>query len=299
VLVAAGFGAVLALVPATRDRARGGYDWRGTIALGTAAIGLLTALTLVVQLGWSSPVTATLLAVAIVAAVAWGLLEAKVSDPLIDIHALLAAPVLRANVAAIGLGWALFGSYLLVPRFALASPGSSHYGLGASTAQIGLLMLPLAFGQAAAGPLAGRISRRLGPRAVAAGGLVLLAAALGWLSVIRSGVPQIAVAMLVLGAGAGAGLQSSSAVATQGVSTDVAAASSALNSTVRRFAGGIGGQVCTILLASYPVITTTNPRFAAFTVAYLIAAGLCGMGALLTVGWRRSRDARGGTAPAK
>lgn len=299
VLVAAGFVLVLALVPGTPDRASGRYDWRGTIALGAAAIGLLTALTLVVQAGWASPVTAALLAVAIAAAVAWGWLETRVRDPLIDIHALLTAPVLRANLATIGLGWALFGSYLLVPRFALASPGTSHYGLGASTAQVGLILLPLACGQTAAGPLAGRISRRVGPRAVFAGGLVLLTAALGWLSVIRTGIPQIVPAMLLLGVGAGASLQSSSAVATQGVSADVAAASSALNSTVRRFAGGVGGQVSTILLASYPVVTASNPRFAAFTVAYLIAAGLCGAGALLTVVAGRSRDARASTAPAE
>jgi hypothetical protein len=96
----------------------------------------------------------------------------------------------------------------------------------------------------------------------------------------------------VLGAGAGTGLQSSSNVATQGVSADVAAASSSLNSTVRRFAGGIGGQVTTILLASYPVVTSGQPQFAAFTLAYLIAAVLClaGIGTLLL---GRDANARG------
>lgn len=281
VLVAVGLGSVLALVPATGDRAGGRYDWRGTVALGTAAIGVLVALTLVVSLGAASPVTVGLLALAIVAAAAWARLETRVRDPLIDVHALLAAPVLRANLATIGLGWALFSSYLLVPRFALAQPGSSHYGLGATTAEVGLIMVPLAVGQAAAAPLAGVVSRRAGPRAVFAGGLILIAVALGWLSVIRGGLPQCAVALLMLGAGAGAGLQSSSSVATQGVSADVAAASSALNSTVRRFAGGVGGQVSTILLVSYPAFTAGAPRFAAFTLAYLVGAALCVAGAAL------------------
>ena len=122
-----------------------------------------------------------------------------------------------------------------------------------------------------------------------AGGLVLLAAALGWLSVIRTGLPQIATALLLLGAGAGAALQSSSNVATQGVGEDVAAASSALNSTIRRFAGGIGGQVAIILLASYPVITSGAPQFAAFTLAYLLAAGLCAAGTFLIIVFGRSR----------
>lgn len=112
VLVAVSFGAVLAAVPATDDRAGGGYDWPGTVALSVAAIGLLVALTLVVPLGWDSPVTAGLLALAGLAAVAWGRLELKVRDPLIAVHALLAGPVLRANLATVGLGWALFCSYL-------------------------------------------------------------------------------------------------------------------------------------------------------------------------------------------
>jgi hypothetical protein len=64
----------------------------------------------------------------------------------------------------VGLGWALFCSYLLIPQFALARPGSSHYGLGATTAAVGLLMVPLAAGQTVAGPLAGLVSRRASPQ---------------------------------------------------------------------------------------------------------------------------------------
>jgi hypothetical protein len=98
----------------------------------------------------------------------------------------------------------------------------------------------------------------------------------------------------LFGLGARAALQSSSSsVATQGVSQYVAAASSALNSTIRRFAGGTGGQVTTILLASYPVINTGRPRFPAFTLAFLIAAGFCVAGAALIVAFgRNGRKAR-------
>jgi hypothetical protein len=284
-----GFGAVLAAVPATDDQAGGGYDWLGTVALGVAAIGLLVALTLVVPLGWDSPVTAGLFALA---AVAWGCLELKVRDPLIDVHALLAGPVLRANLATVGLGWVLFCGHLLIPQFALARPGSSHCGLGATTTAVGLLMVPLAAGQTVAGPLAGLVSRRASPQVVFAAGLLLVAATAGWLSVIRGGLPSFVAALVLFGLGAGAALQSSS-VATQGVSQDVAAASSALNSTIRRFAGGTGGQVTTILLASYPVINTGRPRFPAFTLAFLIAAGFCVAGAALIIAFgRNDRKAR-------
>ncbi len=77
-------------------------------------------------------------------------------------------------------------------------------------------MVPLAAGQTVAGPLAGVASRRLGARAVFGTGLTLVAAAFGWLSVIRSGLPQFVAALVLVGLGAGAALQSSSSVATQG-----------------------------------------------------------------------------------
>lgn len=280
ILVAAGFGLVAALVPRTAEHAGGEYDWRGTVALAAAAICSLIALTLAVPLGWASPVTAVLLALAVAAAAAWAWTEARVADPLIDIHALRAPAVLRANLASIGLGWGLFSSYLLVPRFVLAQPAHAGYGLGADTAAVGLIMLPLAAGQTVAGPVAGWIARRVPARAVFATGLVLMAGALGWLSAVRSGLPETAAALLILGTGTGTALQSSSTVATQGVSSDVAAASSALNSTIRRFAGGIGGQVAIILLAASGAVTA--PPFPAFTVAYLLAAALC-LGGAATV----------------
>lgn len=278
-LVAAGFGLVVALVPRTAEQAGGGYDWRGTAALAVAAIGSLIALTLVVPLGWASPLTAVLLALAVTAGVAWARAEARVDDPLIDVHALREPAVLRANLASIGLGWGLFSSYLLVPQFALAQPAHAGYGLGASTAAAGLVMLPLAAGQTVSAPLAGCAARHLPPRAVFAAGLTLVAGALAWLSAIRGGLPQTAAALLILGTGTGAGLQASSAAATQGVSSDVAAASSALNSTIRRFAGGIGGQVAIILLAASG--SATAPPLRAFTVAYLVAAALCLAGAAI------------------
>ncbi len=276
------------------------FAFQQTAVVPAIAIGPLVALILVVPLGWASPVTTGLLLLAALAAAAWVRLEQKVPDPLIDVHALRTPAVLRANLATVGLGWALFGSYLLVPEFALAQPGSSHYGLGASTAAVGLIMLPLAIAQTVAAPLAGAVSRRVNPRAVFAAGLGMTAAALAWLSVIRGGLPQTAGALLILGAGAGIGLQSSSNVATQGVSADVAAASSSLNSMVRRFAGGIGGQVTTILLVSYPVVTTGQPQFAAFTLAYLIAAVLCLAGAgtvVLGRGAKAAGDPHEETAP--
>jgi hypothetical protein len=58
------------------------------------------------------------------------------------------------------------------------------------------------------------------------------------------------------------------------VAGDVAAVSSAVNSTVRRLAGGVGGQISTIVLASVVVVSTGEPRHAAFVTCYLVAVAL-------------------------
>jgi hypothetical protein len=85
-------------------------------------------------------------------------------------------------------------------------------------------------------------------------------------------------------------MQTSTTLATEGVSGDVAAASSALNSTVRRLAGGIGGQTTAITLAALTLAGTSTPRFIAFTVAHLLAAALClGGAAVALLGGRDSR----------
>lgn len=283
IIVAAGTALVARALPDTGGRATGGFDRVGTAVLAVAVVGLLTALTLVVPLGWGSPVTVGLLVVAAVAALSWIRIESRRADPLVDVHVLREPVVLVANLATVGLGWALFGSYLLIPRFAETPPGRAGFGLGAGAAVVGLVLLPLAVGQTVAGSGAGRLSARLGARTVFASGLTLVTAALGLLTLVRRDAYTVALLALLLGVGAGLSLEASSDVATQGVAGDVAAVSSAVNSTVRRLAGGIGGQVGTILLASLVLGSTTTPSRSAFVVSYLIAAAISLAGAALIV----------------
>lgn len=281
-------------VPDLGDRAGGGYDIAGTVLLAAAALSLLAGLTLVVSLGWLSPITLALLAVALASAAWWLRHEQHTDDPLIDIHVLRQRSVAVTNIATVGLGWAMFGSYLLIPQFARTT-SSSGYGLGADTVKVGLLLLPLAVGQTLAAPLAGSLTR-VPARRRFAGGLALVAVANLVLALTRHGVIEICLAALLLGAGAGISLQASSATATEDVDQDVAAVSAAVNSTVRRLAGGIGGQVATILLASLLAGSTAQPSFSAYVAAYLIATGMCALGAALLV--LAGNTARTDTSPA-
>lgn len=277
VLVATGALLVWRGIGEQQERAHGDFDVVGTVVLGAAAISLLTGLTLAVGLGWSSPVTIALLALAAVAAVAWILVEHRVDDPLVDVHVLLDRRVATANLATIGLGWLLFSAYLLVPEFIRADPGAHGYGLGAGSAVVGYLLLPLAVAQTAASVAAGSAVRRLGSRPVYATGLVVLAGASVLLALDRTSTLLTVGGTLLLGLGAGTALQAASATATEGVAPDVAAISASVNSTTRRLAGGIGGQVSTMLLAT--LVVAGAPAVSAYTTAYAIGGGLCLLGA--------------------
>lgn len=275
VLVSVAALLILRRVGAAQETAAGRYDLLGTAMMGASAITLLAGLTLVVTLGWSSAVTIALFVIAVAAAVAWVAHERRTEDPLIDLHVLRVRPVIVSNVATIAVGWCLFASYLLIPQFARAG-GADGYGLGAGAAVTGFLMLPLAAGQTACGPLAGLLP--VPPRALLATGLLLLAAATCWLAFVQHSGWDLAGAALLIGMGAGLGIQAASATVTRAVEPDVAAISAAVNSTVRRLAGGVGGQTSTLLLASLTL--GAAPSFTAFRVAYLIAAGLAVLGAV-------------------
>lgn len=288
VLVAVDALLVHRFVPAAGDRAGGRFDRAGTVAMGAAAGALLVALTIVPEFGWHAPLTIGLLALSVISAAGWAALERRVHNPLIDLHVLAEPSVRIANLATIGLGWALFSSYLLVPTFARSS---GSYGLGLGGAGVGLLLLPLAIAQLLAAPASVVLTRRWRAAFVYAAGLLLVAASLGLLCAVRASVWGVAGAVFLLGAGAGTALQASSATATEAVNADVAAVSTSLNSTVRRLAGGLGGQVSTILLGSLVAASATQPSFLAFQVSYLVAAGLCAAGVVPLLAHARRRRA--------
>lgn len=284
-LIVIGMLLVARRVPADHAEAEGRFDLRGTIILSVASWALLIALTLVVKAGWTSPVIIGLLAVAAVAGVGWSYAERRTANPLIDLHVLGNRQVATVNLVAIAIGWGVFSTFLLLPRVAEHRPGD--YGLGLGPASAGLLLLPIAVGQMIAAVAAVRWNRTGVVHRLVAGSLVIMAAALVALSLLRSGVLAMAGAGLLLGLGMGAAIEASSSVASSAVEPDVVAASSSLNSTVRRLGGGVGGQVSTLIIAAAAV--GSAPRFPAFRFGYGTGAALCLLAAL--VGWIGTRPA--------
>ena len=148
------------------DRVR--IDWLGAFLLSVALASILLAVTQANTWGWTAPLTTGLFPGGLAVLGAWVAVEARVHEPLIDLHVLRQRGVALTNLAALLVGFAMFSSFLSIPQFAQA-PESSGYGFGMSVTEAGLLLVPVAGAQLLAGPFAGWLGTRLGFRSVLAG----------------------------------------------------------------------------------------------------------------------------------
>ncbi|NMT62861.1 MDR family MFS transporter [Marinobacter orientalis] len=94
--------------------------------------------------------------------------ERKARHPLVNIGLLQNPSFVYANLGAMALGLALFGSTYLVPLFVQTS-------LGFSATEAGLLMLPAGIVLGMTFPLAGRLADRLSARKLVVFGIILFA----------------------------------------------------------------------------------------------------------------------------
>jgi MFS family permease len=196
-----GFGALLAagvygFVLESPVRTRVSLDFAGAALLGTGLSTLLLAISKGQAWGWSSAAVVGLFAGAAAAFVAFALVEQRVRQPLLDLTLVAARPFANANICAFTFGFAFFLAVYLLPQIA-GAPEESGYGLGLSTTQIGLLLLPTSVAGFAAGWAAGHSIRRVGSSA-----LVVIAAAVGVGAYIVLALSHDTVAALTIGSAA-------------------------------------------------------------------------------------------------
>ncbi len=145
--------AVLVHTGARSGRAAGALDWRGAALLSAALVALLLAVSQASSWGWDSPPVIGLLAGGIVLLAVWALVERRMPEPLVDMRVLARRPVWLTNLAALLIGFALFGAFVMVPEF-LETPARLGYGFGSTITTAGLLVLPTGAAMVVVSPLA-------------------------------------------------------------------------------------------------------------------------------------------------
>jgi EmrB/QacA subfamily drug resistance transporter len=281
-------------VPESPIKSETRVDVPGALLLAGSLVSLLVALTEGESWGWTSAAFLGLMLASAALLVVWILTELHVAEPMVDMRMMSKRPVLLTNTTALIAGFAMFGTFVLVPQF-VSTPESAGYGFGASPIVSGLYLVPASLTMLFAGPVAGIFGRRVGSKWPLSIGMGLVAlASLGLAA--RHDVPlDVVVSMILLGAGVAAAFAAMAALITESVRPTETGVATGMNTVMRTVGGVIGGQIGAAILTSYAV-GGGFPDEEAYTIAFglsaVAAAVASGVAVFITAPFRARRRAR-------
>jgi EmrB/QacA subfamily drug resistance transporter len=277
-------------VPESPIKTPSSVDYIGATLLSLGLVCLLLALTEGESWGWTSGRVLALFAGSAAFLAAWVAAELRVAEPMVDMHVFVERPVLLTNLDAMITGFAMFGTFVLIPNFVETPRGLSasvaemvHYGFGASATKAGLYLLPSSVALLFAGPLTGLIGRRTGFKWPLATGMLLAAASAGSLAVWNDEPWQILVVMPVLGTGIGFAFAAMATLITESVRASETGVATGMNTVMRTVGGVIGGQVGAAILSAHWIEGTEVPALRGYEVAFAVAAVAALVGVVVAV----------------
>ena len=151
------------------------------------------------NLGWDSPATVGLFAVAVAGALAFAFVEWRVPEPMLDLRLFRVRLFSAASASSLLMFMAQFALSLLLPFYLVQAAGYSPR-------EAGLMILPLPLAMSVVAPLSGTLSDRIGSRALSTAGMAIICLGLLWLSRLEATTPYPEVALRLVLVGAGSGL---------------------------------------------------------------------------------------------
>lgn len=286
-------------VPESPVRTPSRLDWPGALLLSGGLACLLLGLTEGERWGWSSGGIVALFAGAAALLVAWVFTELRVAEPMVDIRMLALRPVLFANLTALIAGFALFGSWVLIPNFVEVPRGLpagvarlTDYGFGATTSEAGLFLLPGAVAGLITGPAAGLMGRRFGAKYPLALGMGLGSLGVTILALWHDRPWHVVLGMLLLGGGFPFTFAAMATIIVDAVRPTETGVATAMNTVMRTVGGVVGGQVGAAILTADRIRGTNVPAESAFVTMFWISgatAFLAAVVALFATPGRRAR----------
>jgi EmrB/QacA subfamily drug resistance transporter len=272
VLVAIALLGAIFGIPESPVRTPGRLDVLGTGILSVGLVALLLAISEGEKWGWGDVKTIGLLVLGAVALVVFVFVELRVKNPLIDMRLFKHRGVWTAHVVALAFGFAMFGTFILVPTL-LQLPTVLGYGFGKSVTEAGLFLLPTVVAMVVSGVVAGILIRRIGPKIpMIVGGVAVTIAFLipalghseGW---------QIIVSGVLTGIGIGMALAATSNAIVESVPAAQTGEAISANTVIRTVGSSIGTAVIAALISSN-VTAQGAPTDDAFTIGFWASAGV-------------------------
>jgi EmrB/QacA subfamily drug resistance transporter len=282
--------AVLALapriVPESRSQTvgKGGYDIEGAVAVTLGTMALVFTLIKANSWGWTSGRTIAGFVVSAVLIAGFVAIERRREDPLVPLRIFSNRSLSASDGTLLVVVAALFGMFFFLTLYL-------QQVLGFSALKTGVAYLPLSLTLIGASGVASRFVDRLTPKPVLVAGLIISTGGFILLTTVSGHGDygsHVVPAMIILGAGMGMAFVPVTIAGTSGVAPeDSGLASGLLNMTQQ-----VGGSLGLAILSSVATSRTTNALHTGlalraalthgFKGAFLVAAGLCAMGAVFT-----------------
>ncbi|WXB13445.1 MFS transporter [Pendulispora albinea] len=259
----------------------GSLDLPGAALLIMALTCALLAIGQGTKWGWGSPRTTLVFIAAALLFAIWVEVEKRCAAPLIAIPMLVHRGTVGASVAALALGFALFGGFALIPTFAQANRALG-YGFDASVLEAGLCLLPTALLMLVMSPWTGRLVPVCGASTLVAVGALITALSDIWLMVSHDRIGDLLVASSLFGLGLGLGFAALGVMAVEHVPAEKTAVASAINSLSRLTGGSLAGAVTSAIFAADTIPQTTLPSERAYVISFGLIAAAAAACAIVT-----------------
>ncbi len=268
-------------VPESPVRAPARIDWGGGALLAVSVGSIMLGVSQGPTWGWGSGGVIGLIGSGLVLVAVFVAYERRVPEPLVDMTLMARRAVWSPNLAAFAVGFAMFGSYILIPQL-VETPESSGYGFGFSATSAGLVMLPSSIVMLAAGPAAGWLGQRYGSRLPLALGTTICCFGYVLLALAHGEVWTVALGGAVLGVGISLAFAAMANLVVAAVDQTQTGIATGINTIMRSIGGAVGGQIVASLLASQ-VLASGVIAESAYTDAFLLS-GAAALVALLACG---------------
>ena len=210
-------------------------DYPGIAALTIGLTSLVLALVEGNAWGWGSARIITLFALAIFGLAAFGLIERRSAAPIVNFDFFRSRSFLGANIVAFAISFGMFAVFFFLALY-------MQNILGYSPLETGVRFLPSTLVIMVAGPLAGRLSDKIGPRTPLVIGLLFVTVSLAWQSRIEvdTSYAFLVTPFILLGLGMGFTMSPMSTAAMNAVDRTKAGVASGTLSMTRMVGGTFG-----------------------------------------------------------
>jgi EmrB/QacA subfamily drug resistance transporter len=270
--------------PATAARARLDLVGLALLAPGTVAVllGLANAGT---AAGFGHPDVITPLAIGVALLATFTGYALRRAQPLVEVRLFAKRSVASSSAVLFFSGFSLYGAVLLLPLYY-----QEVRGVTALTA--GLMLVPQGVGAVLSRTVAGSLMDKVGPRIIAAGGFVLVAAATVPFALAGPHANEwlLALWLVVRGFGLGAVTMPVIMAGYIGLDKQEIPHASVLTRTAQQVGGSFGTAVLAVILAS-EVATHPGNLAGAFTVAFWWSVAFSALAVLLSL-WLPGKPAR-------